>query len=554
MDTVRTPPVNMSTAAASARAFPLGTSDKHPITIAILAMGGQGGGVLVDWIVDLAEHNDYVAQATSVAGVAQRTGATIYYIELFAQRHVLAHGGAPVLALMPVPGEVDIVLASELMEAGRAMQRGLVTQERTTLITSSHRDYATLEKVVPGNGIADTAAVLQSGHQHALRFLHDDMQTLAKQNGSVLSASLFGALAGSRELPFDDAAFEATIRRGGVGVEASLRACRAGMEAVRKPVRLDALADPMATAPRPLPARAASADVEPLRARIEREFPVQSHAMLGAGLQRVMEYQDIAYGTEYLDRMAALHGHALTCGGADQGHAATVEAARWIAVAMAYDDVIRVADLKTRAERSRRVREEVGAGVDEVVGTVEFFHPRLEEIYAMLPAGLVRWIESVPMVRSFVANRVGKGQRLRPHTLRGQLMLQGLSSMRRWRRRSQRHATETAHIEHWLDEVKALMKSDYPLALELISCRRLVKGYSDTHARGSSKFDRLLHAAGLLKGRPDAASDLAALRVAAQADPQGPPLKRRWALLGLPAEVAITLPRPILPVTQVTPV
>ena len=535
MDTVMKPLLKMPVAAPSARAYPLGSSDKRPITIAILAMGGQGGGVLVDWIVDLAEHNGYLAQATSVAGVAQRTGATIYYIELFALSHAQAHGGAPVLALMPVPGEVDIVIASELMEAGRAMLRGLVTKDRTTLIASSHRDYATLEKVVPGNGIADTAAVLEAGHQHALRFLHDDMQALAKQNGSVLSASLFGALAGSKELPFDDAAFEATVQRGGVGIEASLRACRAGMEAVRRPVKREALADPMATAPKPLPARAASPEVEPLRARIEREFPPQAHAMLGAGLQRVMEYQDIAYGTEYLNRMAALHTHALACGGADHGHAATVEAARWIAVAMAYDDVIRVADLKTRAERSQRVREEVGAGAGEVVGTVEFFHPRLEEIYAMLPGGLVRWIEGVPLVRGFIAKRVGKGQRLRPHTVRGQMLLQGLAAMRRWRRRSQRHATETAHIDQWLNEVRSLMKDDYPLALELIICRRLVKGYSDTHARGSSKFDRLLRAAGLLKGRPAAAADLAALRSAALADPQGTQLKQRWALLGLPA-------------------
>ncbi len=523
----------MDNTLSSGRPVKLGTSNKQPITIAILAMGGQGGGVLVDWIVDLAEHNGYIAQATSVAGVAQRTGATIYYIELFAEKHAQDHGGRPVLALMPVPGSVDIVLASELMEAGRAMQRGLVTPDRTTLITSSHRDYATLEKVVPGNGIADTAAVLEAGHKHALRFLHDDMQSLAKQNGSVLSASLFGALAGSNELPFDEAAFEATIRRGGKGVEPSVRAWRAGMEAVRKPVQLDARPDPMATAPKPLPARAASAEVEPLRARIERDFPQEAHAMLGAGLQRVLEYQDIAYGSEYLDRMADLHQHALACGGAAHGHAATVEAARWIAVAMAYDDVIRVADLKTRAERSRRVREEVGAGADEVVGTVEFFHPRVEDIYAMLPIGLVRWIDGSSLLRNQLAKRVGKGQRLRPHTLRGQMMLQGIAAMRRWRRRSQRHATETAHIDAWLQQVKALMQDDYKLGLELISCRRLVKGYSDTHARGSSKFDRLMRAALLLKGRPDAAADLAALKTAALADPQGQQLKQKWTLLGL---------------------
>ena len=55
----------------------------RPITIAIVALGGEGGGVLADWIVDLAEHGGYLAQATSVPGVAQRTGATIYYVELF---------------------------------------------------------------------------------------------------------------------------------------------------------------------------------------------------------------------------------------------------------------------------------------------------------------------------------------------------------------------------------------------------------------------------------------------------------------------------------------
>ena len=511
----------------------LGQDPKQPITIAILAMGGQGGGVLVDWIVDLAENNDYLAQATSVAGVAQRTGATIYYIELFAQSHVRAHGGAPVLAQMPVPGEVDIVIASELMEAGRAMQRGLVTAKRTTLISSSHRDYATLEKVVPGNGIADTEAVLEAGHKHAQRFLYDDMQALAKSNGSVLSASLFGALAGSGELPFDEAAFEATIRRGGVGVEPSLRAWRAAMQAVRQPVQRDAPADPMATAPRPLPARAASAEVEPLRARIEREFPQQAHAMLGAGLQRVLEYQDIAYGSEYLDRMADLHQHALKHGGADHAHAATVEAARWIAVAMAYDDVIRVADLKTRGERSQRVRSEVGAGPDEVVGTVEFFHPRIEEVYGMMPAGLVRFIDGNSLLRKLLASRFGKGQRLRPHTVGGQMLLQTLAAARRWRRRSQRHAIEMAHIDQWLQQVKKLMPGDYRLAQELISCRRLVKGYSDTHARGSSKFDRLCSAARQLEGRPDAAADLAALRAAALADPQGTQLTQRWGLLGL---------------------
>jgi len=514
----------------------LGDDPQRPITLAVLALGGQGGGVLVDWIVDLAEHNGYIAQSTSVPGVAQRTGATIYYIELLAERHAQARGQAPVLALMPVPGEVDIVIASELMEAGRAMQRGLVTPTRTTLITSTHRDYATVEKVVPGNGIADSGAVLASARQHAQRLLHDDMQALARQAGSVISAALFGALAGCAELPFEQAAFEATVRRAGVGVDASLRALQAGADAARKPMRLDPPIDPMATAPRPLPARAASPAVEPLRARIARDFPAEAHAMLGAGLQRVIEYQDIAYGVEYLDHLAALQSQAARCDSAAPHQAILVEAARWVAVAMAYDDVIRVADLKTRAERSARVRAEVGAGADEVVGTVEFFHPRLEEVYGLLPPGWVRWIEASPGVRRMLASRIGNGQRLRPHTVRGQLMLQGLAALRRWRRRSSRHGVEMAHIGQWLARVAELMPQDAALALELIRCRQLVKGYSDTHSRGEGKFDRLMQAAQALRGRPDAAADLAALRQAALADPQGQQLQQRWVLLGLPED------------------
>ncbi len=490
----------------------LGSDPASPITIAILAMGGQGGGVLVDWIVDLATHNGYLAQATSVAGVAQRTGATIYYIELYAQVHIASSGKSPVLAQMPVPGEVDIVIASELMEAGRAMQRGLVTADRTTLITSSHRDYATLEKVNPGNGIADANAVLTAGVTHAKRFLYEDMQAIAIEQRSVLSAALFGALAGAVELPFEDAAYEDTIRRAGIGVEASLRCFRAGLQATRQPVKHETVPDTMATAARPLPARAASAWVEPLRARIEKEFPVSCHAMLGEGLQRVMEFQDIAYGNEYLNRMDGLHRHSVKHGGEQHAHLATLEAARWVAVAMAYDDVIRVADLKTRVQRTQRLRDEVGATANDVVGSVEFFHPRIEEVYGLMPASWSRWIEGLPLLKKCLLALIGDGKRLRSHTVFGHCVLHMLAGMRRFRRYSQRHAVETAHINQWLDTVHTLMVQDYLLAVEVIRCRRLIKGYSDTHARGSSKFDRLMQAAPGLLGQEHAAAALVRLR------------------------------------------
>src|SRR5580704_18107966 len=153
----------------SSTSQPVSLSAQAPraITIAILAMGGEGGGVLADWIADLAEHSGYFAQTTSVPGVAQRTGSTIYYLEMFPEAAVRAAGKEPVLALMPVPGEVDIVIASELMEAGRAIQRGLVSPDRTTLITSTHRVYSMTEKTVIADGQVDSSKLLEGAKSAA---------------------------------------------------------------------------------------------------------------------------------------------------------------------------------------------------------------------------------------------------------------------------------------------------------------------------------------------------------------------------------------------------
>jgi len=503
-------------------------SKARSINIAILALGGQGGGVLVDWIVGMAEHEGWIAQSTSVAGVAQRTGATIYYVELVSPQDKPRPDAQPVLALMAVPGDVDVLIAAELMEAGRAVQRGMVTPDRTTLIASSHRIFSVMEKTAPGNGLAESEPVMQLLRDSARQLVLDDMQTLAVKNGSVISASLFGALAGSGALPFPQVAFEAVVERAGVGVKTSLAALRAAADLARQPVaQPKAVGTGMDTAARALPNKAASPAVQPLLDRIRADFPADAWNMLGEGLARVLDYQDVTYGREYLDRVAAFTRF---------GDATTVaEAAHWIAVAMSYDDVIRVADLKTRPERWDRVRREVSAGVDEMVGTEEFFHPRLAEVLGLLPLGLARWVQSSPGLSGWLAPRLDKGRRIRAFSLRGHVQLRVVAGLRRWRRGNLRHAEEMAHIQQWLDVALAIAPQDLALATEVLRCRRLVKGYSDTHARGSSRFDRLMRAAESLRGREGAAAALASLREAALRDAEGKALEQRWVALQLPA-------------------
>ncbi|MGI9292444.1 MAG: 2-oxoacid:acceptor oxidoreductase family protein, partial [Pseudomonadales bacterium] len=202
----------------------------RPVNIVVSALGGEGGGVLAGWITRLADSQGYITQSTSVPGVAQRTGATIYYIEIFPRSDADAVQQKPVMALFPTQGDVDIVIASEIVEAGRSIQRQFATPDKTTLITSSHRSYAISEKIALANGIANSAELIEVAKRSAKKFICFDMLEVARSNDSVISSVLFGALAGSAALPFSKESFEETIREGGIAVETNLRAFDASYE------------------------------------------------------------------------------------------------------------------------------------------------------------------------------------------------------------------------------------------------------------------------------------------------------------------------------------
>ena len=489
---------------------------ERPICIAVMAMGGQGGGVLADWIVELAEAQGWHAQSTSVPGVAQRTGATIYYVEMLPPKA----GRAPILSLMPAQGEVDVVLASELMEAGRSILRGLVTPDRSTLIASTHRLYSVAEKEKPGDATADPDVVVEAAGVAAKRVIAFDMEAVANKNNSMISACLFGALAASATLPFARESFEAVIKSGGRGAETSLKAFRAAHDQAAEPAA-PAAARALVKRPAkhfsPLPASAGRADLDKLLARI-REFPLALHNMLFAGVKHLTDFQDAAYANDYLDRVARIHELDRGHGGAAKSFALSAAAAKYVAVAMAYDDVIRVADLKTRPGRYERVLRDNSVGEEQIVYTTEYMHPRLEEVAGTMPAPLGRFLESNPTLFGWAFR---KGRRVRSGTIHWFLMLYVLAALRPIRRTTLRHGREMAHLEQWLTLAAAHVADNYDLAVEVIAARRLVKGYSDTHARGQSKFDRVIGAVPLLATRADGAEWMRRLRDAALMDENG---------------------------------
>lgn len=490
----------------------------HIIKLAVMAVGGQGGGVLTNWIEDTAHRNGYAVQATSVAGVAQRTGATIYYIEM-----APAGDHPPVFSLMPAAGDVDILIAAEMMEAGRAIMRGFVTPDRTTLIASSHRALAVSEKMTPGDGIADSDEVIAAAEIAAQRFILFDMDKMAIEVGSVISSSLFGALAGSGALPFERETFEDAIKASGRGVKASLRAFAAGYDAASNGV----VETPSETRAEPGPAGDAPQGPEvllnqwrSLEARaVAMPEPVRDMAL--TGLRAVVDFQDLDYGGEYLDRLERI----LADDEAAKDYEYSREAAKYIAKAMAYDDVFRVADLKTRGSRFARIRTEINPADGTRMKLTEFMHPRAEEIVGMMPVSLGRKLSNSEGSMRMIDRLFNRGRRLRTDRFFPFAQLYVIGGLRKYRRGTLRHAIEVEHMQNWLDLAATYRRIDYALGVETLRNRRLVKGYSDTHARGLSKFDRVMDGVALLAGREDAAHWCSLLREAALADEKGEQLE-----------------------------
>jgi indolepyruvate ferredoxin oxidoreductase beta subunit len=256
----------------------------RPTTVLICALGGEGGGVLAEWLYAAAVRAGHAAQSTSVPGVAQRTGATTYYVEIWPEPLARHPGRRPVFSLNPVPGGVDLLVSSELLETVRQVAAGMVSADRTTVISSTARTLTTAEKMALADGRADSGALMATLQRHTRAAELLDLAALAQQAGTVISAVMLGALAASGVLPFARTVYEDTVRAGGKGVEASLRGFALAFEAVTRQRAQRAAAE---AALRPAPA--------PTPADLRR-----------LGRARVASYQDEAYAWLYDEAAASV--------------------------------------------------------------------------------------------------------------------------------------------------------------------------------------------------------------------------------------------------------
>ena len=508
----------------------------QPISLLLCALGGEGGGVLADWLVDVARHAGYPAQATSIPGVAQRTGATTYYLEVYPLPHSQLQGRLPVLGLNPLPGRLDALVSSELLETARQIGNGLASADRTLVISASSRALTTAEKMTMGDGRRPEGPLLDVVAAHSLRHHVMDMAQLCQQSGTMVSAVMLGAIAGSGLLPFARAHYEAVLAGPGASAQASLRGFALAFDLVtRQHEQAQYVAHVMKPAA-PAPAQSAVLPVD-----VAARFPAALHPLMGLAHQRLVEYQGPAYAHLYVQRLERLlNAEAVASNDVSEAPCpVTLETTRWLALWMAFDDIIRVADLKSRASRWVRVTQEVKAKEGDVLKVYDHFKPGVPELAALLPQGLakrlLRWDRA----------RVVSGKapwalplKVARHALWGMASLRLLASLRVLRPLGSRYATEQALIEEWLGGVVAATRLSPALGLELARCGQLIKGYGSTNERGKDNLLHILrHVCGPASKVPVAeqAQAVARIRQAALQDEAGQALDQALLQHGAPA-------------------
>jgi indolepyruvate ferredoxin oxidoreductase beta subunit len=491
----------------------------RPITILIAALGGEGGGVLTDWIVNAAADLGFPVQSTSIPGVAQRTGATTYYIEIVPMTWRELGDRRPVLALTPGIGDIDIVLATELLEAGRVVASGFATAERTLMIASTSRFYVMNEKIAMADGRYDQERLLSAIKAQTREALLADLDAVAKESGAMLNAVMLGTLAGCGRLPIPVEAFQAAIRADGKAVDSNLAGFRAGLSAAlaQSKSRLAHAAKRR---------RRGAAELDALE-QVVAAMPAAARDVMIEGVRRLAAYQDLDYARLYLDRLTRIREADLGCGGAGR---LLRETARHLAVRMSYEDVIRVAQAKIDPARIARIADELKLAPGQPYALYEFLKPGIEELCQVLPPRLARRVLALAERRGWLT-KFHLGMEIQSTSISGYLRFWALAKLRPWRRKTYRYVEEQAAMEAWLDLILEAAHLSPAVAIEVAECARLIKGYGDTHKRGSDNFrtieERVIRPtlAGAIPLQ-QAADAIASARTAALVDPEGESLAR----------------------------
>jgi len=452
-------------------------SSHKTLSILITALGGEGGGTLMNWILECARKENFFVQGTSVPGVAQRTGSTSYYIEICDQD--FEKGKEPVLSLYPKPARVDVVIASELLEAARVLEKGYVHPDRTLLITSSSRIYTNLEKSHLADGRFDTDRILAACDKMSKNFICLDLNNIALNHSTIISAPMFGALAGCNIFPWNKKVCENIFQKDDFGKNSleGFNFTYSQVSSASKNLLKENLS------PKSI-----------LVHKIENNenfissLPDELANIIHLGKERCNDYQNDKYAQLYTSRIQKVISSINIEN--EQVIPIIENIVRRLSLWMTYEDIPRVAQLKIKPERFIKIREEIKLKNNQILKVQDIFKPGINEIGAMLPKKIGQWFIRNNKIMSFLPF-VGKGMRINSLTVFGFLILKFLSVFRYIRTISLRYNEEQKNIEKWLNNMIIALSNSLTFSEGLADMPQILKGYGDTWDRGKIKYNKI---------------------------------------------------------------
>jgi indolepyruvate ferredoxin oxidoreductase beta subunit len=485
-----------------------------PITVLVAAVGGQGGQLFSQWLFDAAREGGYYPVGVGLPGLSQREGATVYYLEFFAD-------AAETMLFSPFPekGRVQVLVGLELLELLRAVRDGYLADDGA-IVGSTHRVLTTEEKL-PLKGSFMTAEqalpFLQQQARRCIAFDAVQAAALAGLSERAANAILFGALAASGVLPFPPEAFRHAVERYGVAVAFNVRAFEFGLRYRDWLPQLRAVDDAAVQEWATLPEPQLPAEVQRTMERLGVDDELA--AVLWHAARWLCHYQDARYFARYLEGIQAVYERDRKW---EANFLVTKEAARVLALRMAYEDAVRVAQLKTQRQRFERLRCEHRIGDETVYRVVDFFSPDWDELTGLLPFGGTRdegqgaWDKEdseLPPLPSQDEELRRPALQLRVETssLTGYLLLKVLQWLKPLRPYSRRFRREWAAIAAWLEAVRQALERDYDLAFLIARSGEMVRGYGRTRRKTLAAWRAFMAFLAALERRGLALRDVVAL-------------------------------------------
>ncbi len=454
-------------------------------------VGGQGGGVLSDWLAHGLLNAGWQASSIGLLGLSQRAGTVTYYCEASPKDE-----RSRIPSVFAVPGDVDLILGQELLELARLVFGGFAAPH-CAIVGNSARYLTTMEKMPAEGGVYDSQIIARAIEALAPgRHYVFDAQRLVMERGLPALASnaiLLGAAVASPALGLPREPFHAAIRASQISVKANVAAFDIGYERVRDGSLPRLMIDGCRTDDWEEIARQRESRLPGFTERdaytrvmdtASREFPGAVLAILAEALYRLIDYQDVEYAQEYLTRV----GSAKREGQAERSLAAY---SRNLAVWLTYEDAPRVAQLKTRRERFERIAKDFGIRKQRYVVT-DYLVPDVEQILELLPAGAAAALARLGHVLTPRFDTLKFPLRIKTSAVPGYWVMRSIATLRRARRRSSRHFTELAMIRRWEEAIRKWRARSAALGFLAADAARVVKGYGRVRRQALEDLWRFL--------------------------------------------------------------